>query len=992
MPEKGENTRKKGSLKRRGEGLGTGPVGNGPRGDKAGSQLNHGQGTQHQQSQTSHQTQQGYTQQSHTQNQQSTGGWNQVHQQPKPTGSQSFNQQPKPTGSQSFNQQPKPTGTQNLNSQPNSTGGRASSGFGGLKRIIFIVIAIIVLIIIWRSCHGCGGGSNTGYNDYSTDPYVLTTAAPSSSANLTTAAQETEGSYETYGDLSSILSGLGLGNMIGTAGTGSYNADVSQLSSGSCASFNTWTDANGNPTATGNTNPPNTATVQNTRAKYTTIKGGGQDTVTIMVFMCGTDLESNYKMGTSDLQEMLNSNCGGNVNLIVYTGGCRKWQNNVVSNSVNQIYQVKNGQLLRLSDNAGTGAMTDPNTLAQFIQICAQNFPANRYELIMWDHGGGSVSGYGYDEKQKNHDTMDLSEISQALKAGGVKFDFIGFDACLMATTETALMLNDYGDYMIASEESEPGIGWDYTEWLKQLSGNTSIDTVSLGRKIADDFVTQCAKSCRGQATTLSVVDLSEFAAAVPQPLASFASNTANLVSSDYQTVSSARSRTHEFAASSKIDQIDLVHFAKNMGTAEGRQLAEALLSAIKYNTTSSDVTNAYGISIYFPYRRTSYVDKAVKTYSAIGLNDAYSKCIQSFAAMGSAGQMATGGTAGYSSSLLDLLGGGQQQSSSGTLLDLLGGTSSSSSYSSSSSSSDLISGLLGSYLGGGSSSSSGSGLGSLLTGLSGDNSSFLFGRATEDPNWIENTSEYIADNMIEREKLNWTKNADGEEVLALTQEDWKLLTDLQTSVYYDDGEGYIDLGTDQIYSFDKYGNLAMPETKNWMAIVGTDANGDEVEQPVAYYLDSVVRNGSSFTLTGRVPVIVNSIYEAGNEANAQEVGIRANLILVFTDKNPKGYIAGVQPVYTDGTEVEAKNYDFIRQDENGNELQVGYNVDFICDYYNYDGEYLDSYMLGDSSLSIEADTEIVPYDLEELGLEYLSLMYRFTDIYNQVYWSEVTR
>jgi len=99
-----------------------------------------------------------------------------------------------------------------------------------------------------------------------------------------------------------------------------------------------------------------------------------------------------------------------------------------------------------------------------------------------------------------------------------------------------------------------------------------------------------------------------------------------------------------------------------------------------------------------------------------------------------------------------------------------------------------------------------------------------------------------------------------------------------------------------------------------------------------------------------------------------------------------------VQPVYTDGTEVEAKNYDFIRQDENGNELQVGYNVDFICDYYNYDGEYLDSYMLGDSSLSIEADTEIVPYDLEELGLEYLSLMYRFTDIYNQVYWSEATR
>ncbi len=992
MAENEQKPRKKGSLRRRGEGLGTGPVGNGPRGEKAEQQAkqNYQQGNQGYQ-----QSQQGNWNQQPNQNQ---SGWNQQPQQPKPSG---WNQQP---------QQPKPNGTQNLNQTPNQSSQRASSSGGGsllslllgsgrrgggLKRIIFLVIIVLILFFIFRSCGGCGG-SNVGNNDYNNDPYAnLTTAAPSSQANLTTAAQETSGSavidepsYETYGDLSSILSGLGIGNMIGTAGSGSYDAgsQLSQLSTGTASSYNTWTDSTGAVSTTGNTNALNTVSVQNARAKYTTIRGGGQDTVTIMVYMCGTDLESNYKMGTSDLQEMLNSKCGGNVNLIVYTGGCKKWQNNVVSSQKNQIYRVKDGDLKLLADDAGTGAMTDPKTLTQFIQVVAQNFPANRYELIMWDHGGGSVSGYGYDEKQSNHDTMDLSEIATALRNGGVKFDMIGFDACLMATAETALMLNEFGDYMIASEESEPGIGWYYTEWLAQLSNNTSIDTVSLGKKIADDFVTQCGKSCRGQATTLSVVDLAEFAAAVPQPLANFATSTANMVSSNYQTVSTARSRTHEFAASSKIDQIDLVHFAKNLGTSEGTALANALLSAIKYNTTSSDVTNAYGISIYFPYRRTSYVDKAVKTYNAIGLDSAYSKCIQNFASVSASGQMASGGTANYSSSIFDMISGGQQQSSSGTILDLLGGSSSG--YSSSSSSSDLISGLLGSYLGGGSSSSSGSGLGSLLSGLSGDNSSFLFGRASE-PGWIEDTSEYIANNLIEREKFNWTQNPDGEKVLALTADDWKLLTGLQTSVYYDDGTGYIDLGTDQIYAFDQYGNLAMPEAKNWMAIVGTDEAGDEVEQPVAYYLDSVVRNGNSYTLTGHVPVMINSIYEVSGEVLAEGLSLRANLILVFSDQNPKGYIAGVQPVYTDGTEVEAKNYDFTRVDDNGNEIAVGYNIDFLCDYYDYEGNYEDSYRLGDSALDIEGGAEIVPFELET---EYTSLMYQFTDIYNQTYWSEATK
>jgi hypothetical protein len=212
--------------------------------------------------------------------------------------------------------------------------------------------------------------------------------------------------------------------------------------------------------------------------------------------------------------------------------------------------------------------MTDPNNLASFIQWCDKNFPADRNQLIFWDHGGGSLSGYGYDEKYASSGSMDLAEIDKALKKGGVTFDFIGFDACLMATLETALTVGQYGDYLIASEETEPGVGWYYTDWLTKLSANTSMPTIEIGKNIVDDFVDVCAQKCRGQSTTLSVVDLAELEHTVPQQFKEYSASTVELIEDkEYQTVSSARSGSREFATSSKIDQVDLVHLAANMGT-----------------------------------------------------------------------------------------------------------------------------------------------------------------------------------------------------------------------------------------------------------------------------------------------------------------------------------------------------------------------------------------------------------------------------------------
>ena len=713
-----------------------------------------------------------------------------------------------------------------------------------------------------------------------------------------------------------LFRGGGLSSMLG--GGGSSSGSLPQVSnvftSETAASANSWGSDS-------NTGKLDTSVASGARAKYTTLKGNGQDTVTMMVYMCGTDLESKYGMATNDLMEMANATIGSNVNIIAYTGGCKKWNNSIVSSSTNQIYKIESGGLRCVYQNAGSPAMTDPNTLQSFITWCKQSYPANRNILIFWDHGGGSLSGYGYDEKNPRAGSMTLAQIDQALKGANMKFDLIGFDTCLMATVENAMMLSKYADYMVASEETEPGVGWYYTNWLTNLSKDTGKPTIEIGKDIVDDFVKVCNQQCRGQQTTLSVVDLAELSETVPDSFNAFARSTRDKIAKkDYKTVSNARSKAREFARSSAIDQIDLVHFAKNMGTSEGDALAKVILEAVKYNKTSSNMTNAYGLSAYFPYKKSSNVDKAVKTYSAIGVDDEYSQCIREFASMEVGGQIASGGTGSPITSLFgDLSSGSSSQSAAD------------------------ITQLLNAFL----SSQSG------ITGLGSGNTDFFTGRSLE----MEDMADYIADNQFDTANLFWQDGASGKPVISMDEGQWNLITMLDYSLYYDDGEGYVDLGLDNVYDFDDDGNLIGEIDKTWISING---------QPVAYYHLDTVEDGDDYTIIGRVPARLN--------------GDRVDLILIFDQDHPKGYVAGARTDYEEEvTETESKGLI---------ELVKGDRIDFLCDYYGYDGSYQDSYMLGEEF--------VVPGAMEDLAISNTAVgdgdviaMYRFTDIYQQNYWTE---
>ncbi len=656
------------------------------------------------------------------------------------------------------------------------------------------------------------------------------------------------------------------------------------------------------------------------RDKYTMLKGDGNDVATIMIYLCGTDLETKNGMATSDLQEILEAKISDNVNIIVETGGTSKWQNNAISSKTNQRFKITGDGLKLLQEDLGKKSMVDANTLTDFIKYCKNNFPADRYSLIMWDHGGGSLNGFGYDQNFPG-DAMTLDEIAMALRNSDCTFDWVGFDACLMATLETAIVLEPYADYMIASEEVEPGIGWYYTGWVTALSQNSSIPTTELGKKIIDDYVKEVKSRTPQSQATLSLVDLAELKGTVPTALVEFSKTTNELIENDqYKVVSDARAGTKEFAASSNINQIDLIHFAENMGTKEAKSLSTALKNCIKYNRTSTNISNSNGLSIYFPYGNTKQLNAMLNTYDKIGIEEEYSDCIKSFANVIAGGQITSQG--------------------SGNILDLLlnGGTSIP--VPSTSSVSDTVGNLLNSFLSGGDYSS--------LTGLAGD----ALGNWL-DPNRVKASADYYAENRLDVSKLIITKKG-GQRVLALPEDQWDLIQFMEMNVFIDDGEGFIDLGLDNIYEYNDDGDLVMEYDGTWLALNG---------HIVAYYMVSDDHNGDEYTIKGRVPALLNDQL--------------VDIIIVFDNENPYGNVIGAQIKYDLENQTGTVAKGLI-------DIVAGDKIDFLCDYYTYDGEYTDTYFLGDQYIATDK------WEIENIsvGDNDYQMTYRLTDIYGNRYWT----
>ncbi len=363
-------------------------------------------------------------------------------------------------------------------------------------------------------------------------------------------------------------------------------------------------------------------------------------TFTLMVYLCGTDLESDGGLATADLNEMIASGVapGGNLNVYVQTGGTKTWEYKGIADGEAERWQLSEDGLAKLQ-SLGTVNMGDGDAFASFLSYGLSQFPADRYGLILWDHGSGASEGVCYDEL--TDDSLDMAEIYEAFSEASAlpsyrKFSFVGFDACLMADYEMAVHLQPFADYMIASEETEPGEGWNYKSWLPALAADPAADTEALGRKIVNGFLQAVDDAGYGEFGTLSVLDLSKMDALRAAVETMGESLQSALDGGDFNAISRTRRSISSFGETSDAasDMIDLGVFAGKFAeyNAMGAQaLTAALADVVAVNGFSANLSGISGLAVLVPYETRSLADDYLTVYDTQNLMPDYTGFVRGF-------------------------------------------------------------------------------------------------------------------------------------------------------------------------------------------------------------------------------------------------------------------------------------------------------------------------------------------------------------------------
>ena len=337
------------------------------------------------------------------------------------------------------------------------------------------------------------------------------------------------------------------------------------------------------------------------------------ETWAVYWYLCGSDLESQYGAASMDLAELTSVELPENVTFVIQTGGANEWQNELMDASELGRY-VYNKDGFAQVDSQELASMGKVKTLTSFLSFCEENYPADHAMVLFWNHGGGSEGGVEFDEIFEN-DSLTLPELDKALatatKERKKNYDIIGFDTCLMGTLENASIMRSYADYMVASEETEPGNGWNYEGIAQSFVEEPSISAKELGIAICDAYMTGCEMAGTQDSTTLSLIDLSKVenlvqcvdlaslelvAGTVDKP-----STASKFIRSGYKAENYGGNNDEE-GYFNQVDLGDLVARAENLLPGSAQEIHSALEEAVIYKVNGKYRASSTGLSIYFPY------------------------------------------------------------------------------------------------------------------------------------------------------------------------------------------------------------------------------------------------------------------------------------------------------------------------------------------------------------------------------------------------------
>ncbi len=360
---------------------------------------------------------------------------------------------------------------------------------------------------------------------------------------------------------------------------------------------------------------------------------------TIMVFLNSKNNLERY--GLLDLNEMEKVGSSDKVNIVVEMGRINGYATNDGDWKTTRRFLVqKDNDFSKVTSpvlaDLGKTDMGDYKSLIAFVKWAKATYPAKKYALIVWNHGSGwdkgralETKGISYDDETGNHITTP--QLGLALKEmGGV--NVYGSDACLMQMPEVTYEIKDYTEYIVGSEETEPGDGYTYDLWLGPVVAKGNMSSYEMGKAAVDGYSNHYQQI--GQASTQSLLKssaLRDFTVLVNDFV------TSAMDTGEKQLVKTAASGAQSYAV---YDNKDMGHFfdryAATTANADVKMKALALKSYIDgslivHNRVNGNFANgnSHGIAAYMPgysfnsdymdlaWARDSQWDEFVKWYQA---------------------------------------------------------------------------------------------------------------------------------------------------------------------------------------------------------------------------------------------------------------------------------------------------------------------------------------------------------------------------------------
>ncbi|MBR4830605.1 MAG: hypothetical protein IKZ96_02445 [Bacilli bacterium] len=357
---------------------------------------------------------------------------------------------------------------------------------------------------------------------------------------------------------------------------------------------------------------------------------------TIMIFMAGTNLESESYLASSDLNGIVPENIDLNTTkVLLYTGGTKKWHN-FVSSTDEGIYELTNNGFVKAKSFTKSNLGYD-TALANFLNYAYEYSKTDAYDLIFWDHGLGAL---GSISDENTNDYLDLSEMTAALQKSPFdkenKLETVVFRTCLNSTLEVASTFAPYADYMVASEEITLG---KYGHGVLKFLNSTSIDSdaVEYGEAFIASYQKQIEEiDVYGETdSTYAIIDLSTIEELNTMIDSFFSKIDAR---KNYNELARMRSTMHQYAAGTMgvydydtVDLYELIDNLKKYDEKESTKIEKYLKEkVIVYNWSTN--THSNGLSVYFPYYGDNYVKNLhFDLYKKLNVSDNYSKFITDF-------------------------------------------------------------------------------------------------------------------------------------------------------------------------------------------------------------------------------------------------------------------------------------------------------------------------------------------------------------------------